>query len=256
MKQIRYVFAAFLLAGLIAFTVSASAEKVKLTNDIAWVKAADAYKCCVHQAYANAMNRLRKLAKDEKPGTWCVVLDADETVISNVPFQAKLQATGEEYSSDNWNDWCLKAKAKALPGAKEFCKLAKELGGKVIIITNRKQPPLQNATVKNLKEVGIPFDACLLREGPYARDRSKKLRRTDVEKGAVKTLPEGKKLPPLKIVMRVGDQTHDLYEDKKLGFEDVKDRLGTDLVIIPNPMYGDWAWSGVFVEAAGASTKQ
>ena len=37
--------------------------------------------------------------------------------------------------------------------------------------------------------------------------------------------------------MLAGDQPHDLYEDQS--FEEIKDRYGKDLIILPNPMYGD-----------------
>ncbi|MDP8237062.1 MAG: HAD family acid phosphatase, partial [Candidatus Erginobacter occultus] len=113
----------------------------------------------------------------------------------------------------------------------------RNLGGKIIIVTNR-QAPLGEPTVKNLEKVGIPFDVCLLREGVYKEDRSKAARRTDIEKGAVKNLPLGKRLLPLEILMLAGDQTHDLYEDET--FDQVKARYGKDLIVIPNPMYGDW----------------
>ncbi len=213
--------------------------KVKLTRDIQWVNGSEEYKLCARQAYMNAMNRLKELAKDEKPGTWCVVLDADETVISNLEFQKDLEARGVSYNDELWKEWGLKAKAEAVPGAKEFCKLVKELGGKVIIITNRKDP-LREVTLKNLDDLGIPYDACILREGPYKDDKSKVERRNDVENGTIKGYWESKKLPPLKILMLAGDQKGDLYDSKKADYEDVKDRVVKDFIVIPNPMYGDW----------------
>ena len=213
--------------------------KINLSKDIKWVTSSDEYKLCVLQAYKNAMNRLKELAKNEKPGTWCVVLDADETVISNLPFQQRLQALGESYSGKRWNEWGLEAKATALPGAKEFCELAKELGGKVIIVTNRKAP-LREPTMKNLDNLGIPYDACILREGPYRKDRSKVARRTDIKSGTIKGYWAKKKLPPLKIIMLAGDQAHDLYDKSKFKYEDMKDHVAKDFIIIPNPMYGSW----------------
>jgi predicted secreted acid phosphatase len=53
--------------------------------------------------------------------------------------------------------------------------------------------------------------------------------------------------------MLVGDQAHDLYRHDEKGFEGVKERFGRDLVILPNPMYGDWERGGTFVEAVGAA---
>lgn len=225
--------------GICLFMAGTALAQGKLSNGVAWVSRAAEYKCCVQQAYLGAQRRLHDLVKGEKEGGWCVVLDADETIISNVEFQAELDVKNISYSGVAWDDWCRKERATALPGAKELMALVKKLGGRVIIITNR-EGDVRQATIKNLDSLGLPYDACLLREGPYATDRNKTARRADVEKGSVKTLPEGKSLPPLKIIMRVGDQAHDLYDSGKLGFDDVKDRFGRDFVIIPNPMYGSF----------------
>ena len=241
-------------ASVLALSACCHAEKVHLTPDVAWVRASDAYRCCVEQAYLNAMNRLRERAKGMKPGTWCVVLDADETVISNVRFQAELQASGGDFTNEAWTAWCKRGEATLLPGAGEFCSLAKELGGKVIIVTNRKEI-VKDATLKNLTDAGLTYDVCLVREGPYAEDRSKVLRREAIEKGTVATLPEGMTLPPLRILMLCGDQTHDLYKHEE-SFDSVKDRFAADLVIIPNPMYGDWYKSSLaYIESEKPSAE-
>ena len=253
MQRARIAFAAMLLVALCAFTGAGQAARIKLSNDIAWVSSSDAYKCFVQQAYADAGRRVRDLSRAEKPGTWCVVFDADETIISNVEFQASLQARGVGYSGKAWDEWCNKGRATALPGAREFCAAVRECGGKVIIITNREED-VRKATLKNLDELGFTYDACIFREGLYRADRSKAVRRADVEGGALKTLPAGKRLPSLKILMLVGDQTHDLYNDKEIDFKDVKERFGRDLVIMPNPMYGDWEKGGTFVEAVGEAS--
>jgi 5'-nucleotidase (lipoprotein e(P4) family) len=247
MKRVTVVLAALLAMTFCAPAGTVFAARIRLSNDIVWVKSSDAYKCCVQQAYCDAGKRMRDLSKGKKPGTWCVVLDADETIISNIEFQESLQIRGISYSGRVWDEWCNKSKAPALPGAREFCAAVRERGGKVIIITNR-DGDVKKATLKNLNDLGFAYDACILREGPYKGDRSKAARRADVERGSLKTLPAGTRLPALKILMRVGDQTHDLYSDKS-SFKDVRERFGKDLVIIPNPMYGDWD-RDAYVEAA------
>jgi 5'-nucleotidase (lipoprotein e(P4) family) len=253
MKRVSMCFAVLVVAELCALTGAGLAAQIRLSNDIAWVSSSDAYKCCVQQAYTDAGRRVRDLSRGEKPGTWCVVFDADETIISNVEFQTSLQARGVGYSGKAWDEWCNKGRATALPGAREFCAAVRECGGKVVIITNREED-VRKATLKNLDELGFTYDACIFREGPYRADRSKAVRRADVEGGALKTLPAGKRLPALKILMLVGDQTPDLYNDKEIGFKDVKERFGRDLVIMPNPMYGDWEKGGTFVEAVGEAS--
>jgi 5'-nucleotidase (lipoprotein e(P4) family) len=244
---------AILIALVLLIPLSAAAGTVTLPNDIAWVMTADTYRMCCQQAYLNAINRLRVLAEGRKPGTWCVVLDADETIISNVQFQAEQAASGAGYSRDAWNAWCQRMEATAIPGAIEFLSAVRELGGKIIIVTNR-QAPLHEPTVKNLEKIKIPFDLCLTREGAYKDDRSKVQRRSDIEKGTLKDLPLGKRMPALEILMLAGDQTHDLYEGKT--YDEVKDRFGTNLIIVPNPMYGDWAGATFKVPAGAAPARR
>lgn len=234
MRGYRIVFAA-LLCVLLGCAAAQPAARAKLPNDIAWCES-DAYKACVLQAWDGGAMRLKGLAGAETPGAWCAVLDADETIISNMEFQKMLAVTGTRHSSANWNEWCEKARATALPGAKEYCALVRELGGKLIIVTNR-DGKTREATIKNLDALGFAYDAVLFREGPYAKDRLKTMRRGDIEKGTVKTLPEGKTLPPLKILMLGGDQLHDLYNDEQLSFDQVKDRFAKDFIVLPNPMY-------------------
>ncbi len=248
MKSKNKLFLVILAILAISIPLPGAAKTVTLPNDISWVYAADTYRGCVQQAYLNAINRVKVLAEGKEPGTWCVVLDADETIISNVKFQAEQAAKGEGYSRDAWNAWCQRMEATALPGAIEFLNVVRELGGKIIIVTNR-QAPLGEPTVKNLEKVGIPFDVCLLREGVYKEDRSKTQRRGDIEKGTVKNLPLGQRLPRLEILMLAGDQTHDLYAEET--FDQVKDRYGKDLIVIPNPMYGDWTGAEFDAPARG-----
>lgn len=249
MRISRIIGAAVLCA--LSFAPPCPAGQVKLPNDIAWVASSDAYKACLQQAYNSAGMSLRELAKAEKPGTWCVVIDADETIIGNVEFQKDLALKGSEHSSGSWNEWCNRAASTALPGAKEFCALARELGGKVVIISNR-QAPTKTATVKNLANLSFVTDAVLFREGPYAQDRNKTARREDVGKGTLKTLPDGTTLPPLKILMLCGDEIHDLYDEEQVSFDQAKNRFGRDLIILPNPMYGDWTKKGGYVQVSGA----
>jgi len=239
-KIILILLVALLITAFVSMpTYAAKGNRITLSNDVQWVNHSIEYKLCVRQAYLNAIRRLEELAKNLKPGTWCVVLDTDETILSNIGFQKFLQASGQEYSGEEWIKWCDKAESKVLPGAREYCDKVRELGGKIIIVTNRKSP-LREPTAKNLKSEGIEYDALLLREGPYKKDRSKVMRRNDIRNGTIKGVEAEKKLPPLKIIMLVGDQIHDLYDKNKYTYDDVKNRVNKDLVIIPNPIYGSW----------------
>ncbi|MCX6357920.1 MAG: hypothetical protein NT045_08635 [Candidatus Aureabacteria bacterium] len=238
MRRLHYMRAGFVLLLLWAFT-ACTPDVHALSNGVAWVLRSDAYKACVAQAYADASCRLRELAAGAKSGGWCVVLDADETIISNAAFEAELDEKGTVHSDETWTAWCNREAATLLPGAREYCALVKSLGGRVIIITNR-EAPVRAATLKNLDRLGLPYDLCIFREGPYLRDSLKTTRRADIEAGEIKMLPGEKRLPPLRILMLAGDQMHDLYNPREKGFEQMRERFGKDLVAIPNPMYGDF----------------
>ena len=48
------------------------------------------------------------------------VLDLDETVLDNSPYQVKNVKDGTAFTPENWDVWVQKAEAKAVPGAKDF----------------------------------------------------------------------------------------------------------------------------------------
>ena len=100
----------------------------------------------------------------------------------------------------------------------------------------------------------FPYDVLLTRGGPYADDREKTMRRADIEKGEIKTLPPGMKLPPLEILMLAGDQIHDIYDHGSFDFAKDGDRFGRDLIIIPNPMYGSWTRPPMYPSSTASSS--
>ncbi len=60
-------------------------------------------------------------AKGLKPA---VVMDVDETVLDNSPYQARLIRDNQEYDEVTWAQWVAEKKAKALPGVVDFAKAA------------------------------------------------------------------------------------------------------------------------------------
>ena len=57
-----------------------------------------------------------------------VILDVDETVLDNSPYQARLLVSGEAYSSDTWADWVEERDASPVPGAIEFTQRGRATG--------------------------------------------------------------------------------------------------------------------------------
>lgn len=162
-----------------------------------------------------------------------VVVDVDETVLDNSPYQAMLAREGRTYSADTWTAWCNKANARALPGAVDFLKYAASKGCTVFYITNR-LPAEKDGTVRNLVKEGFPFadaEHVMVMEGTS----DKTVRRAAVSaKHAV--------------VLFIGDQLTDIdqsFKDRKEGegkpFVDrSNEMLSRSFVLLPNPMYGTW----------------
>jgi len=161
-----------------------------------------------------------------------VIVDIDETVLDNSPYQAKCIQEGINYP-EGWIEWCNKAKAKAIPGSKDFLSYAAEKGVEVYYITNRKEE-VREATKKNLKELGFPFvedDHLIMRTSTS----SKQERREKVEDDH-------------RVVMLIGDNLGDFAEVFEKGSvenrfaltDSLKNEFGTHFLILPNAMYGDW----------------
>ncbi len=228
-------------------------QKIKLSNGALWVKSSDEYKLCTYQSYINAAENLKKILEDEKNINWCVVMDIDDTILSTVNHIITLEAKGENYSDKEWMNWYKRDEAFPVPGAIEFTETVQNMGGKVILVSNT-QGCLKENTLMKLKKYGINYDICLVREGPYEKDSNKLLRMKDIEEGNIKN-PEYEHIPAQHIIMKIGDSSHDLYDIKKYTFKDVKNRIGRDLIIIPNPMYGNWSDSPeAYVEAKNNDT--
>lgn len=220
-------------------SIKGQEEKIRLTNGVLWVRSSEEYKLCVKQAYKQAEESLKELAKDQEPGTWCVVMDIDDTIFSTVDYTVHLEAAGQPYSDETWEKWSVETMGTVLPGAVEFSKLVKDLGGLLVIITNTKLP-IKEATLEKLDYWGYNYDICLFREGPYSDDRTKVLRNKDILKGTIQYYEEYENVPPLKVIMKVGDSSHDLYDPSVYTYNDVIDKIGKSLIVIPNPLYGSW----------------
>ena len=166
-----------------------------------------------------------------------IILDVDETVLDNTPFQARAILTGCSYPC-GWVDWGLEASADPVAGVKEFLSYAKSKNIKIFYVTNRVSE-LEDATKKNIKALGLPFDEdvdVLLMKGENNWTSDKTARRALVAKNH-------------RIILMIGDQLGDFIslketekpvaERKKLGSK-YKDMWGTKWFMIANPMYGRW----------------
>lgn len=162
-----------------------------------------------------------------------VVVDIDETILDNSPFETHCITDKVSYSSKEWTNWINKASAKALPGAVDFLNFAKFKGVETIYISNRKTANIDK-TIENLQNLGFPF---CNKEHVFLRDSvsTKKYRRQIVNK-------------KYDVLLYIGDNLTDfseIFEDRDtLLAKNIVDKnsleFGKDYLILPNPMYGEW----------------
>jgi 5'-nucleotidase (lipoprotein e(P4) family) len=156
-------------------------------------------------------------------------------VIDNSQYQKEREAIGQGYSRDSWYAWVGRREAALLPGALEFLETVRSLGGRIAIVTNRDEV-ICGETEDNLRALRIPYDVVLCR--PAQGERSKDARFAAVQRGTA-----SKHLPPLEILLWVGDNIQDFPG----GTQALRDAPGTALdpfgdrwFILPNPAYGSW----------------
>lgn len=239
---VTFVFVAFTIEkGKDGLSNNTTVDTAKCSNyqhlvmSIEWYLRSAEMKACYYQAYNIAQLRLdnylsKNLNSQKKKA---VVVDIDETVLDNTPFEIKCVETGKGYSTDTWIKWTGQGKAKALPGAKEFLNYAKSKNVETFYISNRKMPE-RKVTLKNLDSLGFPY-ADTTHLIFRTKESSKEERRQQVAKD-------------YDIILLVGDNIADfdvVFEKRgdDFGFslvEQNKEKFGDKFIVLPNPMYGDW----------------
>lgn len=190
------------------------------------------YKALAYQAFNSASDYLELLKlKKTRDTKMAIVLDIDETLLDNSPYQARLYEINSSYDT-LWNVWCNMAIAKPVPGAVEFLNFADSLGYNIFYVSNRKHKPVYRSTLKNLLDAGFP-QADSSHIHLRTDSNSKQARRELIEKN-------------YDIVMLVGDNIADFYEDtdnyaaRDSIVEANKAHFGRRFVALPNAIYGNW----------------
>lgn len=199
-----------------------------------WTRSSAEHRAILLQSYHGAEARLRELAASLSRGSWAVIMDADETVLDNSLYFQRQAARGYLGFTYNWPSFIHEAIAPALPGAVSFTGLIHELGGRLVIVSNRAET-LCPDTRRNLENAGIKADAVLC-QSPGVEDKNPRF--VAVQQGHV----EG--LPPLHVVMWVGDNIQDFPGLTQAQMRNASDtafsEFGHSWWILPNPIYGSW----------------
>lgn len=215
--------------------VTPVASNTVYSNGVTWVTRSAEYHAAVLQVYRHARAAIEDATRGRTRGDWAVILDADETVISNLEYQQGLERTGRPHSSALWKEWVQRRAAVPLPGAKVFLDRIRTLGGRIAIVTNRLESECADTRAVFERHV-LAHDVMLCR--PDAGPSDKNPRFAAVAAG---TWPGGS--GPLTVLAWVGDNIQDfpsltqaVRQQGDAGFTD----FGARFFVVPNPMYGSW----------------
>ncbi|HVV97859.1 MAG TPA: HAD family acid phosphatase [Rhodanobacteraceae bacterium] len=183
-------------------------------------------------------DRKEPLSAKLKPA---VIVDVDETVLDNAPYEARLVAEGKDYDEFGWAEWCRERRARPLPGAVEFARDAAKRGITVFYISNRAKD-LDTATLENLRTAGFPIaerETVFLGLGTVVEG----CEQNGSEKGCRRELVGRTH----RVLMQFGDQIGDFVdvdantpEGRRAAVEPYLGWIGQRWFVLPNPAYGSW----------------
>ena len=228
-----------------------------------WVKHAAEYQAITAQVYRNAEQALSGFIADKSWSAMpeqgdaahlppAVILDVDETVVSNVDFQLTFERPFANHKLDEWS-----SNYDSLPiaGVRRFVETARAAGVTVFFVTNRPCErikgvdnvcPQKGTTIDDIYEVGIavePEYVMLSGEQP-GWDREKIVRRKVIAEnfrvimligddfGDFVTCARKKVVAPCTVSATRASRAEDLRKYDKY--------WGAGWFILPNPMHGSW----------------
>ena len=213
-------------------------EKVLTDNDhlimsVLWHQRAAEAMAVYYQAYNLARERLDNyLEKNDTSKNPAIIVDIDETVLDNSPYEWKVIDSKKGYP-ESWWEWTHLAIAEPIPGAVDFLTYAASKGVEIFYLTNRKTDE-KTGTLLNLKRQDFPMvdDEHILLKGESS---SKEERRRSIS-------------DKHDVVLLIGDNLGDfseVFEDKSLSeryrlVDKFKSDFGNKFIMLPNAMYGDW----------------
>jgi len=220
-------------------TVSVNNSSDKLIVAVSWYQHSAEMRALYYQGFNIARQRLDEaIAANTKKQPLAVVVDIDETMLDNSPFESMVIDSADNLSG--WKNWTARATAKALPGALEFAIYAQSKKVEIFYVTNRDDNE-RVATLLNLQKEGFPYT-----------DEDHLLTRSDLTYSAgntsSKTGRRAKVAENHKIVLLIGDNLNDfseIFEDRshndgKEAVEKNREQFGQLFIVLPNPMYGAW----------------
>ncbi|WP_090991886.1 5'-nucleotidase, lipoprotein e(P4) family [Pedobacter insulae] len=234
MKRCTFIW---ILLLLVSFPIASLAQALTpardFTNAVLWQQTSGEYRALAFQAYNFARLSLKEALWEQANGKPnCVIVDVDETVLDNSPFQGHEIKKGISFLPEDWHKWTSLATADTVPGALAFLKFAASKKVETFYVTNREEVEY-TATLKNLQRLGFP----------NADDAHLLVKTTTSDKEARRQ----KVLEKYNVLLLCGDNLSDFsnvfYREGKNTKEQVdavQHLFGVKFILLPNPMYGDW----------------
>ncbi|MFM2482991.1 5'-nucleotidase, lipoprotein e(P4) family [Celerinatantimonas sp. YJH-8] len=202
-------------------------------SGLLWMQRAAEYRALCYQAFNIAHERVNQALNQDHDKPLAVIVDIDETVLNNTPYQAWLLDQDHGFSNQSWHRWVKSAQATAIPGALGFLNYVSENGIQVFYITNRQDSEKQ-PTLTNLKQLGFPN-----------ADASHLLMRTTTSNKGARRYSVHRQFD---IAVYLGDNLADF--SSQFGGKTTEQRndlttqnqsqWGAQFIILPNPIYGGW----------------
>jgi acid phosphatase len=224
-------------------------------NAVVWTQTAIEHELVYSEIYRTAQAKLLQALADP---TWdalphgersnaaaklptAVIVDVDETVLDNTPFEARMIRDNSDFNEAAWNAWVAQKSAHALPGALEFAKFAAAHGVTLFYLTNRDES-MTAATSENLAAQGFPLaDGVQTVLGKGANTPG------CVAHGGNKGCRRKFIAAHYRVLQMFGDQLGDFIDgadaDNATRTERAKpylDWFGERWFALPNPEYGSW----------------
>ncbi|OQY26887.1 MAG: 5'-nucleotidase, lipoprotein e(P4) family [Candidatus Cloacimonetes bacterium 4572_55] len=201
-----------------------------------WVQTSAEYRALCYQAYNLAKFRLDHALKLDSAQTdkkYAVVVDVDETVLNNIPYQIECALDDKSYPT-GWAEWVDMATAEQIAGSVDFLNYTVSQGVDVFYVTNRRISR-KDGTLANLVSAGFPQaseDHLFMR----IEESGKEPRRQKI-------------LETHHILLLLGDNLNDfssVFEKESVAerseaVDQMKEEFGKRFILLPNPLYGEWA---------------
>jgi acid phosphatase len=215
----------------------------EMLNATLWQQTSAEYVGITNQVYRFARNSLDQALADttwtaalEQTGDYAhlppaVMLEIDETVLDNGPYEARIIKHLGQYSPATFSEWCRDENAPAVPGAKTFLDYAVKRDVAVFYYSARREK-LRDCTIRNMRELGLPLP-----------EDSRLLLSNGTSKSGYREMIARR----YRILLLVGDNLEDFVEGSKSDPASRRElalrhtqRWGHQWIVLPNAIYGHW----------------